>query len=103
DWEYVRREMVTDPKGRKWTIALMDVLGQKGDPEMPNDLLQLQYASGRYFTLVYGDGGALQREKGYGTLQEATTAYERLLLAVEDGRLGPAPPRFPEHLANQHY
>jgi len=65
NWEYLRREIVSDPKGRKWTIALMDVLGQKGDPEMTSDLLQLQYASGRYFTLIYADGGALQREQGY--------------------------------------
>jgi len=39
DWEFLKREIVTDPKGRKWTIALMDLLGQKGDPEMPSDLL----------------------------------------------------------------
>ena len=98
DWEYLKREIVTDPKGRKWTIALMDVLGQKGDPEMPSDLLQLQYASGRYFTLIYADGGALQRERGYPSLPQATTAYERLLLAVEDGRVDPAQPAFREDL-----
>jgi hypothetical protein len=98
DWEYLKREIVTDPKGRKWTIALMDVLRQKGDPEMPSDLLQLQYASGRYFTLIYADGGALQREQGYPALAQATTAYERLLLAVEDGRVDPAQPVFREDL-----
>ena len=70
DWEYLQARIVTDPKGRKWTIALMDVLGQKGDPEMPSDLLQLQYASGRYFTLIYADGGALQREQGYPSLPQ---------------------------------
>jgi hypothetical protein len=34
EWQYVEREVVTDPKGRRWTVALMDVLGQEGDPEM---------------------------------------------------------------------
>jgi len=98
DWEYLRREIVADPKGRTWTIALMDVLGQKGDPEMTGDLLQLQYASGRHFTLIYADGGALQREQGFPSLPQATTAYERLLLAVEDGRVDPAQPVFREDL-----
>ena len=98
DWEYLMREIVTDPKGRKWTIALMDVLGQKGDPEMPSDLLQLQYASGRYFTLIYSSTGSLQWERGYATEAEATTAYERLRLAVADGRVDPAQPRFREDL-----
>ena len=65
---------------------------------MPGDLLQLQYASGRYFTLIYADGGALQRERGYPSLPQATTAYERLLLAVEDGRVDPAQPTFRENL-----
>ena len=65
---------------------------------MPNDMLQLQYASGRYFTLIYADGGALQREQGYATLQEAATAYERLLRAVMDGRVNPAQPVFREDL-----
>src|SRR5216684_4120161 len=64
DWHYVERRVVSDPKGRQWTIALMDVLGQKGDPDMPSDMLQLQYASGRYFTLIYAHGGALQWERG---------------------------------------
>jgi len=94
DWKYLKREVVTDPKKRRWTIALMDVLGQQGDPEMPNDLLQLQYASGRYFTLIYADGGALQWERGYPLLPDATTAYERLLLAVVDGRVDPSQPVF---------
>jgi hypothetical protein len=76
EWQYVEREVVTDPKGRQWTVALMDVLGQEGDPDMPNKLLELQYSSGRYFTLIYADGGALQRERGYASLSEATNAYE---------------------------
>ena len=59
EWQFLEREVVTDPKGRQWTVALMDVLGQQGDPDMPNSLLELQYSSGRYFTLVYSDGGAL--------------------------------------------
>ncbi len=94
DWEYLKREVVADPQRRKWTVALMDVLGQQGDPEMPGDLLQLQYASGRYLTLIYADGGTLQWERGYPSLQEATTAYERLLLAVVDGRVDPSQPVF---------
>ena len=76
EWQYLEREVVTDPKGRKWTVALMDVLGQQGDPEMPSKLLELQYSSGRYFTLVYAPGGGLQRERGYTTLEDATEAYE---------------------------
>jgi hypothetical protein len=98
DWEYLRREIVADPKGRTWTIALMDVLGQKGDPEMPGDLLQLQYASGRYFTLVYSASGAIQRERGYTSLEEATREYERLLIGVFDGSVDPAQPVFREDL-----
>ena len=53
DWQYLEREVVTDPKGKRWTVALMDVLGQEGDPDMPNKMLELQYSSGRYFTLIY--------------------------------------------------
>ena len=64
EWQYLEREVVTDPKGRRWTVALMDVLGQEGDPDMPNKLLEIQYSSGRFFTLVYSDTGALQRERG---------------------------------------
>ena len=36
DWQYVERRVVTDPRGRQWSVALMDVLGQAGDPEMPS-------------------------------------------------------------------
>ena len=39
-----KREVVADPKGRPWSVALMDVLGQEGDPDRPNDLLTLQYS-----------------------------------------------------------
>jgi hypothetical protein len=94
DWKYVERQVVHDPKGRRWSVALMDVLGQEGDPEVPNSLLELQYASGRYFTLIYSGSGALQWERGYASLPEATTAYERLVLAVMDGRVDPAQPTF---------
>lgn len=66
--EYVEREVVTDPQGRQWTVALMDVLGQHGDPDMPNQILELQYSSGRYFTLIDSPTGALQRERGYRSL-----------------------------------
>ena len=98
DWKYVERQVVTDPKGRQWSIGLMDVLGQEGDPDVPNSLLELQYASGRYFTLIYSSTGALQWERGYSSLPEATTAYERLLLAVVDGRVDPAQPTFRANL-----
>ncbi len=98
EWQYVEHEVVTDPKGRKWTVALMDVLGQQGDPDMPDELLEIQYSSGRYFTLVYSDGGALQRERGYASLEEATNAYGNLLVAVIDGSLDPSQPVFREDL-----
>jgi len=98
DWKFVEKQVVTDPKGRTWSIALMDVLGQEGDPEVPNSLLELQYASGRFFTLIYSTAGALQWERGYPSLAEATTAYERLVLAVIDGRVDPAQPTYREDL-----
>jgi hypothetical protein len=98
DWHYVESQVVTDPKGRQWSVALMDILGQEGDPEMPSQQLALQYASGRYFTLVYSGSGALQWERGYGSLPEATRAYERLLASVIDGRIDPAQPTFREDL-----
>jgi hypothetical protein len=98
EWQYLEREVVTDPQGRTWTVALMDVLGQKGDPEVPNSLLELQYASGRYFTLIYADGGALQRERGYASLDEAVTAFGALLVAVIDGSLDPSQPVFRQDL-----
>ncbi len=98
EWQYVEHEVVTDPKGRKWTVALMDVLGQQGDPDMPNKLLEIQYSSGRYFTLVYSDSGALQRERGYTSLAEATNAYGNLLVGVIDGSVDPSQPVFRQNL-----
>jgi hypothetical protein len=98
EWQYLEREVVTDPIGRQWTVALMDVLGQQGDPDMPNKLLELQYASGRYFTLIYSGGGQLQRERGYATLPEATEAYEDLVVAVIDGSVNPSQPTFRQDL-----
>jgi hypothetical protein len=98
EWQYLEREVVTDPKGRQWTVALMDVLGQQGDPDMPNSLQELQYSSGRYFTLVYSDSGALQRERGYAALPEASNAYSNLLVSVIDGSLDPSQPVFRQDL-----
>jgi len=98
EWQYVERKVVTDPKGRPWTVALMDVLGQAGDPDMPNKLLELQYSSGRYFTLIYSASGALQRERGYALLSEAASAYGDLLVAVIDGSLDPSQPVFRQDL-----
>jgi len=76
----------------------MDVLGQVGDPDRPNETLALEYSSGRYFTLIYSGSGALQWERGYASLPEATTAYERLAAAVADGRVDPAQPVYREDL-----
>jgi len=98
DWQYVEREIVTDPKGKQWTVALMDVLGQAGDPDMPDKILELQYSSGRYFTLIYSTGGALQWERGYASLSEATNAFKDLLVAVIDGSVNPAQPVFRQDL-----
>ena len=98
DWQYLQREVVTDPKGRSWTVALMDVLGQKGDPDMPNQMLEVQYSWGRYFTLIYSAGGGLQRERGYAVLDEAENAYEELLMGVIDGSLDPSQPVFRQDL-----
>ena len=64
NWKYVERRDVADPKGRTWTVALMDVLGQEGDPDRPNDLVALEYSQGRYFTLIYSATGAMQWERG---------------------------------------
>jgi hypothetical protein len=101
DWHYLDRRVVTDPKGRQWSVALMDVLGQKGDPDRPSAMAELEYASGRYFTLIYSGGGGLRWERGYPTLPEATTAYERLLAAVIDGRVDPSQPVFRESLDDE--
>ncbi len=49
DWQYLERQVVTDPKGRQWSVALMDVLGQEGDPDMPSHMLELQYCVGTVF------------------------------------------------------
>ncbi len=98
EWQYLEREVVSDPKGKRWTVALMDVLGQEGDPDMPNQYLELQYSSGRYFTLIYSDTGALQWERGYTSLPEATSAYGNLLVAVIDGSVDPSQPVFRQDL-----
>ncbi len=97
DWQYLERQVVADPKGRKWSVALMDVLGQAGDPDRPAAMLELEYASGRYFTVIYS-GGGLQWERGYPSLPEAIKAYERLLAAVIDGRVDPSQPVFRQDL-----
>lgn len=94
DWEYLERHVVTDPRGRRWSIALMDILGQEGDPEMPGHLLEAQYSAGRYFTLVYSPTGAIQHERAYQSLPEATEGYERLLKTVFDGTYDPSQPMF---------
>ena len=94
NWNYVERHVVTDPQGRKWSVGLMDILGQEGDPEMPGRLLEAQYQAGRYFTLVYSDTGAIQHERAYQSLPEAMREHERLLKAVFDGTYDPSQPVF---------
>ena len=96
DWAYLERQVVTDPQGRQWTVALMDVLGQEGDPEMPGHLVEAQYESGRYFTLVYSPSGAIQREDGHQSLDQATLEFERLLARTLDGSYDPGQPEFKE-------
>ena len=98
DWEYIERQVIRDPRGRDWTIALMDMLGQAGDPEVPNRVLEMQYASGRYFTLIYASSGGIQWERGHPSLEEASSEYSRLLEDVADGRLDPAQPVYRENL-----
>jgi hypothetical protein len=98
DWEYLERQLVRDPKGREWSVALMDVLGQAGDPEVPDRILEVQYAAGRYFTLIYSPGGGVQWERGYVSLGEASAEYTRLLAEIVDGRLDPAQPVFRPNL-----
>ena len=98
DWEYLERQVVRDPLGREWTLAVMDVLGQEGDPDLANGLLEAQYASGRYFTLIYSSTGAIQWERGHPSLGAATAEYGRLLAEVIDGRLDPSQPVFRENL-----
>ncbi|PYT67981.1 MAG: hypothetical protein DMG39_22460 [Acidobacteria bacterium] len=97
-WQYLEREVVTDARGRQWTVGLMDVLGQEGDSDIPNRLLELQYSSGRYFALIYSASGALQWERGYSSLPEATRAFEDLRIAVIDGSLDPSQPVFRQDL-----
>ena len=98
NWRYVERRTVTDPKGKQWSVALMDILGQEGDPEMPSKLLELQYSSGRFFTLIYSDTGVVVWERGYTSLPEATNVYERLIVDIMDGALDPSVPVFREDL-----
>lgn len=98
EWQYLERDVVTDQKSRQWTVALMDVLGQEGDPNIPDKLLELQYSSGRYFVLIYSPSGSLQWERGYSSLTAATRAFKDLRIAVIDGSLDPSQPVFRQDL-----
>jgi hypothetical protein len=98
DWRFVARTLVADPKGRDWTIALMDLLGQDGDPDMPTMWQELEFASGRYYTLVYSANGALQFERGHRTLRDAMDLYARLLDSVRSGGVDLSQPTFREDL-----
>jgi hypothetical protein len=97
NWEYLERQIIRDPRGRDWTVALMDMLGQAGDPEVPNRVLEAQYASGRYFTLIYSSSGGVQWERGHTSVEEAAREYSKLLEDVADGRLDPGQPVFREN------
>ena len=98
DWRYLKRQTVTGRNGKQWSVALMDVLGQEGDPEMPNSLLEFQFSAGRFYTVIYSSTGTLQCEEGYSSLHEAESAYNRLVAAVASGRTDPSQPMFREHL-----
>jgi hypothetical protein len=98
DWRYVARTLVADPKGREWSVALMDLLGQDGDPDMPNQWQELEFSSGRYYTLIYSAAGAVQFERGHSSLAGATELYEQLVTAIRSGQLDPAQPTFREDL-----
>src|SRR5262245_14702739 len=98
DWKYLERRVVTDPKGLRCAVGWMDVVGQEGDADGSHALQGLQCASGRYYMLIYSDTAAMQRERAYASLPEASAAYDRLLLAVMDGRVDPAQPQFREDL-----
>ena len=98
DWDYLKRQVVRDPKGREWTVALMDMFGQEGDPEVPSRVLEMQHASGRYFTLIYASTGAIQWERGHRSLDDASAEYGCLLADVAAGHLDPAQPVFRENL-----
>jgi hypothetical protein len=98
DWKYLARTTVVDPKGRQWTIGVMDLLGQDGDPDMPDQWVEMQFASGRYYTLIYSGTGAVQWERGHQSLAEAMDGYQRLLASVRNGRVDPSQPAFREDL-----
>jgi hypothetical protein len=61
-------------------------------------MLELQYSSGRYFTLIYSESGAVQRERGFPSLEDARNAYADLLVSLMDGSLDPSQPVFREDL-----
>jgi hypothetical protein len=94
NWNYLERQVVADPRGRRWSVALMDILGQDGDPEVPGHLLESQYQAGRYFTVIYSSSGAIQHERAYRQLSDATAAYNDLLERVFNGSYDPSQPVF---------
>lgn len=91
DWVYLERRVVVDPHGREWSVAVMDLLGQEGDVEMPGNL-QAHYPT-RYYTLVYA-GGGVQYERGHAHLAEARQEFEELAQRIASGHLNPAQPTF---------
>ena len=98
DWNFVEKQVVTDPQCRRWSVGVMDVLGQEGDPDMPSHLLEAQYQQGRYFTLVYSSTGAVQHERAYQSLPEAMKVFEQLCERIFGGSYDPSQPVFREDL-----
>lgn len=97
-WSYLERRVVTDPRGREWTVALMDLEGQAGDADGPAAVLEAAQAAGRYFTLVYAPSGTIQRERAHASLAEAKAAWEDLVAGVLRGEVDPAQPTFRQDL-----
>jgi len=97
-WSYLERRLVADPRGREWIVALMDLLGQEGDPEGPMVDLQAAHAASRYFTVIYTPGGAIQRERAWPTEAAARAAWEDLVAGVLRGEVDPSQPVFREDL-----
>ena len=92
-WSYLKRAVVTDPWGREWTVALMDLLGQPGDADPPLTALP-DGPSDRYFTVVYSSRGTIQRERAWASADAARGAWEALVAGVREGRVDPAQPEF---------
>ena len=97
-WSYLLRTVVSDPRGRAWTVGVLDLLGQPGEPEGPVATLQAEHASNRYFTVIYSAAGTLQRERAHASLPAARAAFDELVAGVLRGEIDPSQPAFREDL-----